>query len=773
MFIKEFDLSNSPWLFEEKGYQPQNILEFESLFTLGNGYLGQRGSLEENPKNSYRGTYIAGIFDKSEAIAPELVKAPGWTDLSIWIEGQKFNFDSCKILEHKRILDVKKGILHRQTRFKDKKGRILKLITKRLVFMHQVRGAVIDIRIIPENFSGNIKLISGLNGDVKNTGFYPNESIKHLNLLQMERGEDFIYLSMLSREKKHIIALASSTIFNNRDIFHRKCNRIYGEKFSEEIIFSAKKSEIYSFTKWVSIYTSREGYDRQIIRDATVNLVRELRQNSLEAELKKHIHKWEHLWNRADISIKGDAKAQKGIRFNLYHLLIAMPHHDPTVGIGAKLLTGEGYKGHAFWDTEIFLLPFYIYTFPEAAKNLLLYRYYTLPGALRNAQANNYKGAKFPWESADTGDEVTPTELSDCDGNIVRIWTGDEEHHIVSDLVYGLYKYVNVTGDKDFLYKEGAEIIFQSALFWLSRVEKRRDRYEIRKVIGPDEFHEHVDNNAFTNYLVTWHLKVAYHLYLEMKEKVSGELELMLKKIMMDDSNFQEMKKVYQFMYLPYSDRNNLIEQFEGYFSLEDVPVTKHDKNGMPMYPKGYDDISKIRASQLVKQADVVLLLYLFPDNFDEALKKKNYQYYEARTMHASSLSMCTYALMGLEVKNHQKAYQYFLRTSYIDLLNLSRNTSDGIHAAATGGAWKVAINGFAGMETRRNTLCFNPWLPKHWEEIAFQSVWQGNIIDIRIDQKNIYLKINSETEKTLEIFVQQNKVKISSKREAKIKLQK
>ncbi len=768
---KLFKQSQEDWLIHETGFNFNKQGMYESLFTLGNGYLGVRGALEENPHGSYRGTYIAGIFDKSEGAVPEIVKAPGWLDLSIWVGDHKFSVDTCKILSHKRILDMRKGILHRVTRFKGPKGRILKLETKRIIFAHQVRGAILDINITPENFSDKLKVISGLNSDVTNMGYFPNERIKHLNLVKMDRGRDHIYIEAETRDDKIKIAMAASTIFNNPTMDQIKVNRIYGEKLSEEIIFNATEGKSYNFTKWVTTLTSREGYERQL-QASTVDLLHDLVHDGMEYNLKKHIEWREKNWDSIDIEIKGDRKAQKGMRFNLYHLLIAKPHHDQSISIGAKFLTGEGYKGHAFWDTEIFIMPFYIFNYPEEARGLLMYRYFTLKGALQNAKDMGYKGAKFAWESADTGVETTPLFGLRADGSKDKIFTGEEEHHIVADVAYGVYKYVEASGDYNFLYKCGAEIIFQTARFWLSRAEKRRDRYEIRKIIGPDEFHEHVDNNAFTNYLAMWNLSYAENIYKKMKKEQPEMLNALSKKIKLKESEVEKMMIVSKSIFLPYDQRTELIEQFEGYFTLEDHVVQKLNKQGLPEFPKGADK-SNLHRTQLIKQADVLLLLYLFLDRFNPKLKKINYEYYEKRTMHKSSLSPCIYALMGLEVDDHKKAYNYFLKTSYIDINDFNKNAKLGIHAAATGGAWMTAIHGFAGMKVRRGNLCFDPWLPRKWQELGFQVFWQGRLIKSRIRHSNVTLQLMSDQRKMVTVYVQGKTIKLKPGKIFKIRLKK
>ncbi|OGC24163.1 hypothetical protein A2291_05710 [candidate division WOR-1 bacterium RIFOXYB2_FULL_42_35] len=767
----KFNLSSDEWLIKEKGFIAKYQGKYESIFTLGNGYLGVRGSLEENPNHSHRGTFIAGVFDQAEGYVRELVKTPGWTDFCFWVGEHRFSVDSCKVLSHERILDLRKGILHRTTRLKGPQGRVVRLEIRRVVFTHQVRGAMLDATITPENFSGPIRVFSGLNGDVTNLGYFHQEKTKHLNLVKMERDKGLIYLEMENRDDKTRIALAAQTVFSNAPAKTFKVSRIYGEKLTQVFSFDAEKGKSYHFTKFISTYTSREGYERQL-KSAAKDLVLDMVYEGLERQLKQHLEARNKLWEAAAITIKGDKKAQKGINFNLHHLLAAKPHHDPTVSIAAKLLTGEGYKGHVFWDTEIFILPFYIYTFPEDAKNLLMYRYYTLQGALQNAQDMGYQGAKFAWESADSGLETTPSYGVREDGSAVKIFTGEEEHHIVSDVIYGINNYFNATGDTKFLHEHGAEIIFSTAVFWMSRIEKRRDRYEIRKVIGPDEFHEHVDNNAFTNYLVMWNLLYAYDLYKKMKKSDPEGLAILLNKIKLKETDLERMKLIAKTIYLPYNQKTEIFEQFEGYFSLKDFTINQTDHHGMPLLPQGVDEMS-LEKTQLLKQADVILLLYLFTDRFSQELKKKNYQYYEKRTMHKSSLSPCIYAIMGLEVGSHKRAYDYFIKTSYIDLDDFNRNAADGIHGAATGGAWMTIVHGFAGMRVRQGNLCFDPWLPKNWQELTFIINWQGSRIKVQIDRQAITFQLLDTKGKNIIVKVQDRPIQLDYKKSKKIKLKK
>jgi len=746
-FLEAFSLSEDDWLIIQDKYRPSHINKYEANFTLGNGYCGLRACLEENPWGSYRGLYIAGVFDKAEASVKEIVKCPVWTDFSVWVEGSKFSVDTCKVLSHCRILDMKKGILHRETRLQDKRGRIILLQIKRIVFMHDVHGGIMDIKVTPENFSGDIRVITMLNGNVVNTGYYPGEKTKHLVLSRMIRGNNFKYLEMKTRDDNIAIGMASSLDFNNSENIHfTKANRIYGEKISTELVFNAQKNTTYSFTSYTSIYTTREISPDRLMQAVLLN-VNGMLKAELQKEIQKHIDAWQQKWARADIVIVGDIQSQKSIRFNIYHLIIAAPQDDDRVGIGAKFLSGEGYKGHSFWDTEIFILPFFVYNFPDIARNLLMYRYHTLPGAFQNAKEMGYKGAKYAWESADTGVETTPSLCVNFDGSHIRVWTGDEEHHIVSDIPYAIFHYFLSTNDYDFLYGDGAEIFFQTTRFWESRVVLKDNKYHILEVIGPDEFHEHVDDNAYTNYLVKWHFEKAIKLYYEIKAKnINSKL---LEKIKLSPEEVNKWQEIAENIYLNIDPDSGLIEQFKGYFQKREALIKSRGKNGMPLLPKGFS-WDTIADTQFIKQADIVLLMYLLEEEFSLKAKKINYEYYEPRTLHKSSLSPNVYAIMGIEIGDYSKVYQYFVHTSMIDLNDIQGNAKDGIHAAAAGGAWNTVIHGFAGMRVHSDGLRFKPWLPKKWKKMSFSVMWKDLNLHVSITEKNISLFFDSQDEEAV-----------------------
>lgn len=410
-------------------------------------------------------------------------------------------------------------------------------------------------------------------------------------------------------------------------------------------------------------------------------------------------------------------------------------------------MSGERYKGHVFWDTEIYLLPFYIFSQPEAARRLILYRYHTLSGALENARANEFQGAQYAWESADTGIEETPKRTAD---GLHRLWMSDEEFHITADVVYGLIIYVEATGDVELLAHEGAEILVQTSRFWLSRLEHNtsEDRFELSRVMGPDEFHEHVDNNAFTNQMAKWHLQKAAESLKWLLDERPGDFNSMVDRLGFKPSEMETWSSTAERIYVPQHAQTGLIEQFDGYFDLKDVPIKLRDKNDMPVYPDGYHHFN-CNDTTLIKQPDAVMLLYMLPGQFEESVKRANYDYYEARTMHKSSLSPAIHSIMGIEVGDRTKAEQYFMRSALVDLTDNQGNTELGLHIASAGGTWQCAVFGFGGFRVVDGQMTFKPWLPPGWQEIQFRLRWQGAVLAVTIGDDHVRFHLDADSSKT------------------------
>ena len=358
----------------------------------------------------------------------------------------------------------------------------------------------------------------------------------------------------------------------------------------------------------------------------TPDHIKEAAKKGFDELIGVHIGVWRKRWQNSDIKIRGDSFAQQAVRFSIFHLLQAVWKGDERVSIPAKALSGFGYKGHVFWDTDIFILPFFCYTNPQIAKNLLMYRYYTMDGARKKAQEMGYKGAMFAWESADTGEETTPKWGGKSDQK-VRIWCGDSEHHIVADVAYATWFYYLVGGDEEFLVRYGAEIILETARFWASRVEynTQKDRYEINRVIGPDEYHENVNNNVFTNAMAQWNIKIAIDITKLMMHKHPTSWHNLKTKLTLDDDEPRKWQEIAEKIYIPYSEDTKILSQFDGFMELEEI-----DPNELKSSPSQIDVIlgrERIVRTKILKQPDVLMLTYLLDDNYSLEVKKANFDF--------------------------------------------------------------------------------------------------------------------------------------------------
>ena len=768
-------LSEEPWLVRQSGHDPERANYYETIFTVGNGRLGTRGSLEEGHRGEWSGTYLNGVYDAHDAPVIDLVNAPDWLWLVISVGGVRLDVQSCTVVEHERALDLARGLLWRRTVFEDAQGRRTRLETLRFASMAARSVCGLRYEITAENHTSTISVISGINGDRRNlerlpayphgTAFEPetrwDKWAKTKHLVESDRSiDDFtVYLEMRTAASDITIGVASSTWGYPPAPAQRSVVQEY-ERVAERFDFELAEGQTTRLDKLVTVMTSRDpaapGYGLDPIPDRCFGALEAATEAGFDALLADSVAVWERKWASCDCVISGDADADaacKAVRFGIYHLLIAANELDPTVNIGAKSLSGEGYRGHVFWDTEILMLPFFIFTQPDTARALLRYRHHTLAGARQNADADGKRGARYAWESADTGVEECPEWTVD---GVDRLWMRDEEVHVGADVVYGIMRYVSATGDTPFLVEYGAEILFETSRYWVDRLEydEAADRYSLKMVMGPDEFHVHVDDNAFTNALVRYNLEQAVAVYQELATDYPAELAELAAALGLAAGEVHEWQARAERIVDLVDPGTGLIEQFRGYFGMEDVPITVWDENDMPRYPEGYHHFN-CENTTLLKQPDVVMVQYLLPDLHGPESKRANFDYYESRTLHKSSLSPSIHAIMGIEVGDFTRATQYFARSAFVDLADNQGNTAEGMHIASAGGTWQTVVSGFGGFRVRNGVMTFDPWLPPGWERIEFRLQWHGDIVDVAVEPDAITLTLRAQQESHHTVVVQ------------------
>lgn len=715
------------WQVTEYPFRASDLPHTETIFTIGNGLIGTRGSFEEGYPDDTPTTLVAGIFNKKdEESVPELVNMPNWLFFTIEINGNIFSINQGKVLGFERILDMKRGILHRNVLWMSPKGDVLRLCFERFASLDNPHVFVcrVMIQVLSEG-EHRVTITSALDNSVTNP-----MDVDHWIRVTGYSENDKLWFRGLTDQSKYDVAMASRLVVDRKDTIWHDQSR---DKFiAHYTSFSMGYREKVTVTKYVSLHTSRNTDDtlkscRQSLNDALASGYDELKAN--------HIRAWADYWEHMDIVIEGDEVAQQAIRFCTYHVLIALPRHEERVSIAAKSLSGFGYKGHVFWDAELFMIPPLSLSYPSAAKRLFMYRYHNLQGARNKAQLADYAGAMFPWESTDTGEETTPQWANDADasGMKARIWTGDNEQHISSDITYGVLQYWEWTGDDEWFAHYGAEIVLDTAKFWGSRAEydPENDRYELRMQIGPDEYHENIDNSFFTNRLVIWHLQWAIGVWKWLESIYPDDAQRLKTQLDIQAEHLERWRDIAQKMYLPSKD--GIFEQFEGFFDK----LQAHDIEDYTPRTTNLDWIigrEKTQSLQVIKQADVVMIMALLGEELgDTDLLRRNWDFYSTIVDHGSSLSPSIHAWVAARLGLIDIAYDLFIYSATIDLNDHRGNVRDGIHAASCGGVWQAVVLGFCGLQITANGLITDPHLPEHWREVRFKVQYRGKPTEIVI----------------------------------------
>ena len=496
------------WEIIEAPFQPGKLNHLETLFTVGNGYLGVRGSFEEGYPGEEPLVLAHGIFNHPAGLSvSELAPLPAWPSLAITLNGQPFGLDHGEIHGYERTLDLQTGLLTRAILWEAPDGTICRLRFERFASLAQPHLLALRLEIKPLNRATEIELCGG-------TGML--EPAHWTDVESNHETPRLLTLAARTTQSGYRLGMALALDISPQVTF--TADHQHGSPCSHAHQ-RVESGQALTLTELVAVHTSRDADDPLLAARHTLEAARSAGYDHLLAESTAA---WDAVWFTSDIQIEGDDFAQLAIRSALYHLIIAAPRHDDRVSIGAKTLSGRGYKGHIFWDTELFALTPFTYTQPQVARNLLRYRYHLLPGARHKAAAQGFEGAMYPWESTDTGEETTPkwSDPHPVTGERERIWTGDREIHISADIAYALYNYWCISGDDDFMLNCGAEMLLDTAVFWGSRAEYNaaQGRYEFTQVIGPDEYHENVDNSIFTNAMVRWHLRTALEVLTWLHE---------------------------------------------------------------------------------------------------------------------------------------------------------------------------------------------------------------------------------------------------------------
>ncbi|QHJ69191.1 glycoside hydrolase family 65 protein [Planococcus halotolerans] len=725
------------WRLTKYELDNENLLINESLLSLGNGYLGVRGNFEEGYEEgdkSIRGTYINAFHDETEITYGE--KLYGFPEkqqkvlniidaqsVRIYLDGERFSLFEGELLSFERNLHMDKGYAERIVHWISPKGKEVKIHFRRLVSFTTKELIALDIKVESITPVEQVKIVSTVNGDV--TNFVDKEDprvasghAKRLHVTEV-RQEDRIGIvkdTTYVTELEVACVSSSAVAAENHDYDSRLTD------YSIEETYLCTGHEAVHFTKY-AIYTETLRHGENVIDEGMI-LLRQVQGQNFDDLLEEQKAYLDAFWEISDIVIEGDQRVQEGIRFNLYQLLQSVGK-DPASNIAAKGLSGEGYEGHYFWDTEIYIFPVFLMTNPGIAKNLLLHRYSILEHARERAREMGHeKGALFPWRT------IMGTESS------AFFPAGTAQYHISADIAYSYIQYYLATKDEDFMKRYMAEVLFETARLWEDTGHLQNGKFRIDDVTGPDEYTCIINNNYYTNVMAKHNLSWAAKIYYLLDETDSDHLKQLASRLELTETEVGNWQIAADSMYLPYDESLQINAQDDSFLQKARWDLKNTPPEKFPLL-LNYHPLTLYRY-QVLKQADTVLAHFLLEDEQDFETIKNSYDYYEAITTHDSSLSTCVYSIMASKLGYSEKAYSYFNETARLDLDNTHKNTKDGLHMANMGGTWLGIVYGFAGLRLKEDGLSLAPILPAEWNSLEFRLRYQGRVLKFRITRDDV-----------------------------------
>jgi maltose phosphorylase len=758
-------IKHNEWQIIEEGFDPHYNKISESIFSIGNGRMGQRANFEEEYSGeTLRGSYVAGVYypDKTRVgwwkngypeYFAKVLNAPNWIGIRLIVEGQKLDIAKCKAENFKRILDMKSGLLSRSFTATFPDGKKVKIESKRFCSMAQGETGAIRYSITPLNFSGIATISIYVDADVVNMDSNYNEKFWEEVYKDSVEGKAIVTVQTKKTHFHVTTGMVYSIETGGKKATLERINIEKREKFAGNVVqltlAEGQETVVY---KYAAVLSS-ENHPKDLLVEACNKVLEEALAKGFDALYEEHAKIWKHKWEECDITIEGDIEAQQGIRFNIFQLTQTYTGEDERLNIGPKGFTGEKYGGSTYWDTEAYCLPFYLATAEQnVARNLLVYRYKHLPKAIENAQKLGFTNgaALYPMVTMNGEECHNEWEIT------------FEEIHRNGAIAYAIYDYIRYTGDEKYLTEYGLEVLIGISRFWAQRVNwaSGKNKYVMLGVTGPNEYENNVSNNWYTNTIAAWTLEYTMKAIAFVKQDDSAHyLQITLK------TNFDETKEVTKWneivekMYYPEDAQHGIFLQQDGFLDKEILTVKDLRKEDVPLNQKWSWD--RILRSCFIKQADVLQGLYFFEDRFEIESIRKNFDFYEPMTVHESSLSPCVHVILASKLGYKQKAYELYVRTARLDLDDYNNDTEDGLHITSMAGTWMSVVKGFGGMRIKDGKLFFSPFLPDQWKSYSFRLEFRGRVIKIKISEDGVETKL--ESGEPMEIMVKDEAVLLKS----------
>ncbi len=706
--------STPDWLMTEPRFAPRRLAHYETLFTLANGYAGVRGSLASAPLLGDPGFFVAGVYEFRDQFRTEIVNLPCWLKLDANWDGFDLDPRKGEMEDYWRALDLRQGLLFTRFTWRDDAKRRWRYESVRLLHLvEQHLGLEWGTITTLDDGGGSIRLGGTLDAWATKHGTGGGQTA-YGNIKTSALDGGGLGLSVTTPRSGITVAFASQVVVAGGE---RRGVMLDDDRCGESVQVARQTGVPIPFAKYAVCYTTRE--EAQPLAAATAAL-RRLQGVPLSELVASHTRAWAARWAAADVRIEGDDRAQFGVRFNLFHLTALGQPGDDHVSLGAKGLHGNGYAGQVFWDTEIYLLPFFLFTWPAAARALLLYRHHFLADAAANAKDLGARGVHYPWNSSLAGRE--------------HAWRGWQEH-VNLDIAYAVDQHVQATGDDAFYRQAGAELIIATAAYWPSRVERDPARgYVMRQLTGPDELHTGINNNTFTNFMVQWHLRRALRAVADLR--AAGAWDAVRDRYGIKDDELPTWQAISDAIYINFNAERGFHEQFDGYFALPeraiDRRMTKMQYTGLVQH--------SFKPTKVAQQADTVMMYALFPHAFPAAVQAAAYRFYEPRCSHTSTLSRGMYARVAAQAGLLDEATQQFLLSLETDY-GATAECDSGIHAACLGGNWQAAVMGFGGFSLADGAPAFDPRLPPGWTRLAYRVQWRGATIEVEVTPHELRLR--------------------------------
>ena len=743
------------WNITETEFKKENNYRNETTFALSNGYIGTRGTFEEaypfDVDTGLEGNFVNGFYESNEIrygeanfgsplLSQSLLNLPNLKEIHVILDGEEFTMEQGEVKEYARTLHMKDGILERKLTWTASSGKMTEIHIFRLVSFARKNIMAIRYQVRPVNYAGTVEFVSKMQADVENHTRKTNPIVdygpfgRRLDPDKVKAENDISYYEGTTKGSHLTVACGSvhELWCDGQTVTDVNWMAEAGEMDTvSRVSLSAKEGECVTLDKFICYSTSLD-MEKEKLEAFVQDELAAAKSEGYEKLKEQQKSYMQDFWKTADVEIKGNEELQQGLHFNLFHI-IQSAGRDGKTGMGAKGLSGEGYEGHYFWDTEMYVLPVLIYTEPEVAKKLLDYRYGTLDQARERARIlGHMKGALYPWRTINGKEASTYFPL------------GTAQYHINADIAYAFKLYLDITGDDQYLIDRAAEVLVETARVWADVgcfAECKDNKYCICSVTGPDEYNAIVDNNFYTNLMARENIRSAMWALDRMKSLDEDAYNKLVEKLELEDEELEYWERIINNMYFPFDEKLQIYPQDDGFMMRKPWDESKIPEEKRHLLYENYHPLFVYR-QKMSKQADAILGMLLHSNFFTEEELKRNYDFYQTVTLHHSSLSTCIFGILASQIGYDEEAYKYFSQSARMDLDDMHDNFYAGIHAANMAGTWQGIVFGFAGVRSNTGELTIHPKLPEQWKSYEFCVEYHGSDMRIKIEQGKVTYKL-------------------------------